>query len=45
MFSADYFPDDEAAQPSKLDLWLEKHVPAESSKTCWYGCRCCCRWA
>ncbi len=29
MFSADYFPDDEAAQPSKLELWLEKHVPAE----------------
>ena len=29
MFSTDYFPDDEAAQPSKLDLWLEKHVPAE----------------
>ncbi len=31
MFSADYFPDDEAAQPSKLDLWLEKHVPAEKA--------------
>ena len=29
MFSADYFPDDEAAQPSKFDLWLEKHVPAD----------------
>ncbi len=29
MFSADYFPDDELAQPGKLDLWLEKHVPAE----------------
>lgn len=29
MFSADYFPDDEAAQPSKFDLWLEKHVSAE----------------
>ena len=29
MFSADYFPDDENAQPSKLDQWLEKHVPAE----------------
>ena len=29
MFSADYFPDDEDAQPDKLDLWLEKHVPAE----------------
>ena len=29
MFSADYFPDDENARPSKLDQWLEKHVPAE----------------
>ena len=29
MFSADYFPDDEAAQPSKFDQWLEKHVTAE----------------
>ena len=29
MFSADYFPDDESTQPSKLDQWLEKHVPAE----------------
>ncbi len=29
MFSADYFPEEESAQPSKLDLWLEKHVPAE----------------
>ncbi len=29
MFSADYFPDDEAAQPSKFDRWLEEHVSAE----------------
>ena len=29
MFSADYFPDDENAQPSKFDQSLEKHVPAE----------------
>ncbi|MBQ7485771.1 MAG: DUF1385 domain-containing protein [Oscillospiraceae bacterium] len=29
MFSADYFPDDESVKPGKLDLWLEKHVPAE----------------
>lgn len=29
MFSADYFPDDENAQPDKLDQWMEKHVPAE----------------
>ena len=29
MFSADYFPEDEAAKPSKFDRWLEKHVSAE----------------
>ena len=29
MFSADYYPDDENTQPSKLDKWLEEHVPAE----------------
>ncbi|MBE6990731.1 MAG: DUF1385 domain-containing protein [Ruminococcaceae bacterium] len=29
MFSADYFPEEELGQPSKLDQWLEKHVPAE----------------
>lgn len=33
MFSADYFPDDENAQPDKLDQWLEKHVPAEKLQT------------
>ena len=27
MYSADYFP--EEGEPSKLDKWLEKHVPAE----------------
>ena len=25
MYSAEFYPDDEAAQPSKFDLWLEKH--------------------
>ena len=29
MFSADYFPDDEDAKPSKFDQWMEKHIPAE----------------
>ena len=29
MYSADYFPEEEGAQPDKLDQWLEKHVPAE----------------
>ena len=27
MYSADFFPDDDAAEKSKFDLWLEKHVP------------------
>lgn len=29
MFSADYFPDDEQTEPTKLDKWLEKHIPSE----------------
>ena len=29
MYSADFYPDDEAAQPSKLDLWLEKHFSSK----------------
>lgn len=29
MFSADYFPEDDLAQPSKFDLWLEKHFSGE----------------
>ncbi len=33
MFSADYFPDDENTQPSRLDQWLEKHVAAEKLQT------------
>lgn len=33
MFSADYFPEDENAQPSRLDQWLEKHVAAEKLQT------------
>ena len=28
MFSADYFPDGEDAQPGKFDQWMEKHIPA-----------------
>ena len=33
MFSADYFPDEDLAEPDKLDQWLEKHVPAEKLQT------------
>ena len=33
MFSADYFPDDEAAQPSKFDLWVERHFTSENAQS------------
>ena len=29
MYSAEFYPDEEAAQPSKLDLWLEKHLSSK----------------
>ena len=32
MFSADYFPEEELGQPSKLDLWIEKHFSGETAQ-------------
>ena len=29
MYSADFYPDEEAAQPSKFVLWLEKHLSSK----------------
>ncbi|MBE6963916.1 MAG: DUF1385 domain-containing protein [Ruminococcaceae bacterium] len=29
MYSAEFYPDEEAAQPSKFDQWLEKHIPSK----------------
>ena len=29
MFSADYFPDDENAEPGKLEKWLDERIPAD----------------
>ena len=29
MYSADFFPDDPNAQPSKFDKWLEKHISSD----------------
>ena len=29
MYSADFYPDDENAQPSKFDLWLEQHLSSK----------------
>ncbi|MDO4810498.1 MAG: DUF1385 domain-containing protein [Eubacteriales bacterium] len=33
MYSADYFPDEEVSEPSKLDKWLEAHVSEEKLQT------------
>ena len=43
MFSADYFPDDEQTEPTKLDKWMEKHIPSESWSRRPFMWRCC--WA
>lgn len=32
MFSADYFPEDDLAEPSKLDLWIERHFEGEKAR-------------
>ncbi|MBQ9459380.1 MAG: DUF1385 domain-containing protein [Oscillospiraceae bacterium] len=32
MFSADYFPEDDAAKPTKFDLWIEKHFSDEKAQ-------------
>jgi uncharacterized protein YqhQ len=29
MYSADFYPDEEASEPSKLELWLEKHLSSK----------------
>ena len=29
MYSADFYPDEEMAQPSKFELWLEKHLSSK----------------
>lgn len=33
MYSADFFPEEEDAQPSGLDRWLEEHIPEEKLQT------------
>ena len=32
MFSADYFPEDDMAKPTKFDLWIEKHFSDERAQ-------------
>ena len=29
MYSADFYPDDEATQPSRFEQWLESHIPSK----------------
>ncbi len=33
MYSADFYPEEEAAQPSKFDLWLEKHLSSKKMES------------
>lgn len=44
MFSADYYPDDENTQPSKLDNGWRPTFRRKSSSRRWCGCRCFCPW-
>ena len=37
MYSADFYPDDENAQPSKLDLWLEQHLSSKKLESAIVG--------
>lgn len=32
MFSAEYYPDDESLEPSKLDLWIERHFTGKAAQ-------------
>ena len=45
MFSADYFPTTRPPSPPSWTCGWKSTFRRKSSKTCWYGCRCCCRWA
>ena len=37
MYSADFYPDEEEAQPSKLELWLEKHLSSKKLESAVIG--------
>lgn len=42
MYSADFYPDDEAAQPSKFEQWLEKHLSSKKLESApWWPWRWC----
>lgn len=32
MYSAEFFPEEEISEPSKLDMWLEKHLSSEKAE-------------
>lgn len=44
MFSADYFPDEDVAEPSKFDQWLEKKLGNEKCRNSSRRWRSFCRW-
>ena len=37
MYSADFYPDEEAAEPSRLEKWLEKHVSSKKLESVLIG--------
>ena len=37
MYSADFYPDEEEAEPSKLELWLEKHLSSKKLESAVIG--------
>ena len=37
MYSADFYPEDEAAQPSKLEQWLERHLSSKKLESAIVG--------
>ena len=41
MYSADFYPDDENAQPSKFDLWLERHLSSKKLEGAIVGLAVC----
>lgn len=41
MYSADFYPEEEAAQPSKFELWLENHFASKKAESLIVGLAVC----
>ena len=53
MYSAEFYPEEEASEPSKFEQWLEKHLSSKKMESlvvprrwCWaWVCRSSCLWS